>query len=121
MQEHIQQLKQMYTETHDPYRCSALKAAIVALHQPESLDSYTEWLENMTILLANAYQQTYDMLLEKMGNKESNLFLEMLTVQETQMVLTIEKISKLKANGTIFPERLEGHMNWLIDKYDKYK
>lgn len=33
MQEHIQQLKKMYTETNDPYRCSALKAAMEAVRK----------------------------------------------------------------------------------------
>lgn len=31
MQEHIQQLKKMYTEANDPYRCSALKVAMIIL------------------------------------------------------------------------------------------
>lgn len=31
--EHIHQLKKMYTETNDPYKCSALKAAMEALRK----------------------------------------------------------------------------------------
>lgn len=33
MQEHIQQLKKMYIETNDPYRCSALKVAMEAVRK----------------------------------------------------------------------------------------
>lgn len=83
-------------------------------------DGYTEWLENMVILLSKTYQETHDMLLDKAKNKETNAYFNMPKIQGFEMSMTVDKISKKTENkGEISSESLEGHANWLIEKYKK--
>ena len=97
---------------------TTIELAISALEKQltNSDEEYIKWLENMVILLAGCYQQTHDMLLckAKEGNKA---YFEMPTVQGFEMVMMVSKISKLKPNGTINPDKLEGFTNWLTEQY----
>lgn len=62
---------------------------------------YTEWLENMVILLAKCYQETHDMLLNKAKSKENKLYFEIPTVQGSPLVFAVRDISELKTKGNV--------------------
>ena len=106
-----------YNEAWQDY-CDRILSEITGIlsQQKEPCDEYIAWLECMTILLSNCYQQTHDMLLQKMkeGNKA---YLEMPVVQGFEMSMMVDKISKLKPDGRIMSDKLEGFTNWLIEQY----
>lgn len=83
-------------------------------------ERYGKWLENMVILLSKCYQETYDMLLEKLKNKETNAYLSMPTVQGTSMIIAVETISKeAKNNGKYTATELDAFVKRLISSMPK--
>lgn len=94
-----------------PERCAELA-------ETENNEKYTDWLENMVILLAKCYQETHDMLLEKAKNEETDAYFSMPRVQGLDMVINVDKISQKATNKGSFTDiELEGYVNWLIDQH----
>ncbi len=75
--------------------------------EPEETDKYTEWLENMVILLAEYYKESHDTLYRKLVNRESDLYLEIPTIQDTDIINAVRDISKLIPKGTITVDKLQ--------------
>lgn len=81
---------------------------------------YISYLENMVIMLSKCYQETHDMLLKKLKANETNAYMEMPTVQGTEMRISVEKIAeKAKNFGFVNAEDLDGFTEILISKYNR--
>jgi len=93
-------------KNHGAFR-EAIKIKAIIQSEPEETNEYTEWLENMVILLAEYYQESHDTLYRKLVNRESNLYLEIPTIQDTDIINAVRDISKLIPKGTITVDKLQ--------------
>lgn len=83
-------------------------------------EKYIKWIENMVVLLSKCYQETCDMLLEKLESKETDAYLSMPTVQGLSMRIAVEKISKeAKNNGQYTSTELDDFVGRLVQSMSK--
>lgn len=86
----------------------------------EKQKEYIDFLEQMVILLSKCYQETHDVLYEKLKNKETKVYLEVPTVQGTPLIFAIDKLSHDSINdGKINFNKLDDFIDFLIDKHKK--
>ena len=88
----------------------------------DETDEYIEFLENMLIILSKCYKDTQDVLLTKLLNKETDVYLEVPAIEGSGISMFVDKISKqTSCKGLIKEDKLEGYASSLIEAYQKEK